>query len=129
MHLGGRSSTQPSTTHMTARSLRAALLCIHIAFAAVPTALHAQADPTSAAAAYSPYEQATIDEATARLESRVDPDPEGKVVEGVDVVTLDVIERRDPAPGTTAGPTSRVPLMGACRIATRGGGSPRRKIY
>jgi len=84
---------------MTARSLRAALLCIHIAFAAVPTALHAQADPTSAAAAYSPYEQATIDEATARLESRVDPDPEGKVVEGVDVVTLDVIERRDPVPG------------------------------
>ncbi|HEX3594395.1 MAG TPA: BamA/TamA family outer membrane protein [Polyangiaceae bacterium] len=30
--------------------------------------------------------------------SEVDPSPAGKVVEGVDVVTLDVIEQRDPAP-------------------------------
>ena len=49
--------------------------------------------------AYSPYERQTIDEAVARLHVEVDPHPEGKVLEGVDVETLDVFEKRDPLPG------------------------------
>ncbi len=85
---------------MSARSLRSALLGACIALnASAPSTLYAEGEPGPAASGYSPYEQASIDEATARLGSRVDADPEGKVVEGVDIVTLDVIEPRDPAPG------------------------------
>jgi hypothetical protein len=48
---------------------------------------------------YSPYERTTIRGALKKLEAEIDPAPEGKVVEKVDVITLDVIEKRDPAPG------------------------------
>lgn len=59
----------------------------------------ARGEPISAAGAYSPYEQATIDQVTAGQHTVVDASPEGKLVEDIDVVTLDVIEPRDPAPG------------------------------
>src|SRR5439155_14337870 len=58
----------------------------------------ADASPTTIAGRYSPYEQASIDQALAKLGRELDPAPEGKTVEGIDVVTLDVIEPRDPAP-------------------------------
>jgi hypothetical protein len=48
---------------------------------------------------YSPYERQTIDEAVDKLHVEIEPHPEGKVLEGVDVVTLDVFEKRDPLPG------------------------------
>ena len=47
---------------------------------------------------YSPYEEATIADALAQLGLRRAPDPEGKLVEGIDTVRLEVIEDRDPAP-------------------------------
>lgn len=47
---------------------------------------------------YSSYEGATIDRALARLGATLDPAPEGKIVEGIDVVPFEVIEDRDPAP-------------------------------
>ena len=47
---------------------------------------------------YSPYEEATIAGALASLGLTLDPAPEGKVVEAVDTVRLEVIEPRDPAP-------------------------------
>ncbi|MCC6556153.1 MAG: hypothetical protein IT372_24600 [Polyangiaceae bacterium] len=47
---------------------------------------------------YSPYERATIRHALGKLGAIIDTEPEGKIVEGVDVVPLDVIEERDPAP-------------------------------
>jgi hypothetical protein len=64
------------------------------------TAARADAPPpsTQRAGVYSPYERQAIDDALARLHETLDPSPEGKIVEGIDVVTLDVIDERDPAP-------------------------------
>ncbi|WP_437730992.1 hypothetical protein [Sorangium sp. So ce1335] len=50
-------------------------------------------------AGYSSYERATLERALARLGATLDPAPEGKIVEGIDVVPFEVIEDRDPAPG------------------------------
>ena len=47
---------------------------------------------------YSPYEQATIDGALAALGLERDDHPEGKSVESIQSVRLEVIEQRDPAP-------------------------------
>ena len=55
--------------------------------------------PTLRSKVYSPYEQAAIDAALAELHAVEDPAPDGKVLEGIDIRTLDVIEPRDPAPG------------------------------
>ncbi len=60
----------------------------------------AQAPPAAQRAQiYSPYEQQTIAEALASLDAKQDPHPEGKTVERIDVVPLEVIEKRDPLPG------------------------------
>ncbi|WP_437660425.1 hypothetical protein [Sorangium sp. So ce1182] len=60
----------------------------------------APAAPAAPAAreGYSSYESATIERALARLRATLDPAPEGKTVEGIDVVPFEVIEDRDPAP-------------------------------
>jgi hypothetical protein len=47
---------------------------------------------------YSPYELETIAGVLASLHATTDPEPEGKTVERVDVVPLDVFEERDPLP-------------------------------
>jgi hypothetical protein len=49
-------------------------------------------------AAYSPYERKTIKDALKKLKTRIEPSPEGKIIERVEVVPLEVIEERDPAP-------------------------------
>ena len=54
--------------------------------------------PAQRAQIYSPYETETIAAALARFHEKIDPTPEGKIVERVDVVTLDVIEQRNPLP-------------------------------
>ena len=48
-------------------------------------------DPT-----YSAYERETIDAALEDLHGEVDPSPEGKRIERIEIVTLEVIEDRDP---------------------------------
>ena len=59
----------------------------------------AQAPPAAERSGiYSAYEQETIDEVLDSLHAKVDPDPEGKTVEGIDVVPIDVFEKRDPLP-------------------------------
>jgi hypothetical protein len=58
----------------------------------------AQSQPRTISGTYSPYELASINEAVAALGTEVATDPEGKTVEGIDIVTLDVVEPRDPAP-------------------------------
>lgn len=74
-----------------------------IAFVALcssaPAAAQPNAEPQSTTYDYSPYEQDTIRIAAEQLHSRVDPNPEGKVVERVEIIPLDVIEPRDPVPG------------------------------
>jgi outer membrane protein assembly factor BamA len=54
--------------------------------------------PASRTGAYSRYENESIELATARLNARVDPDPEGKIIERIVILPLEVIEPRDPAP-------------------------------
>jgi len=73
---------------------------IGIAALALASPAHADqaAEPASRAGGYSAYEQTTLGEVTARLGSALDAAPEGKIVEHVDVVPLEVIEKRDPAP-------------------------------
>ena len=46
----------------------------------------------------SAYEQETLDAALAELGGKLDPAPEGKLIEAVDIQVLDIIEERDPAP-------------------------------
>ncbi|HMI85585.1 MAG TPA: hypothetical protein VK550_15920 [Polyangiaceae bacterium] len=70
---------------------------LSVALTRAPAA-YAQAQPRAVTGTYSPYELASIEEAVAALGTRVAPDPEGKTVEGIDIVTLDVVEPRDPAP-------------------------------
>lgn len=47
----------------------------------------------------SKYEQETVDEVIANRNLTVDPSPQGKLVEAVDIVPLEVFEKRDPVPG------------------------------
>jgi len=54
----------------------------------------AAADP----ATYSDYEKESIDEALGRLGGEIDPAPNGKTITGIEIVTLDVLEDRDPVP-------------------------------
>ncbi|MBV9946717.1 MAG: hypothetical protein JOZ69_07710 [Myxococcales bacterium] len=67
-----------------------------------PSAALAQAPapppPAEGGQIYSSYEQATIDEVLTSLHETLDPAPEGKIVDHVTVVPLDVIEPRDPLP-------------------------------
>lgn len=46
----------------------------------------------------SPYERETLDLVTKEHQWQIDPQPEGKLVEDFEIVTLDVFEPRDPAP-------------------------------
>jgi hypothetical protein len=50
---------------------------------------------------YSSYEHDIIDDALEYLHAAEDRHPEGKVVEGIDVITLEVFEKRDLVPGVT----------------------------
>ncbi|WP_437775376.1 hypothetical protein [Sorangium sp. So ce1097] len=70
--------------------------------ALLAAAAHAQPRAPAAVpehAGYSSYERATLERALARLGATIDPAPEGKIVEAIDVVPFEVIEDRDPAPG------------------------------
>lgn len=57
-----------------------------------------QERPETRAFQYSPYEEATIRDAMARLGLDLAQAPEGKTVESIEMVRLEVVEDRDPAP-------------------------------
>lgn len=59
---------------------------------------HAEPKAPNTRRRYSPYEIESIRRALARIGGELEPEPEGKIVESIEVVTLDVIEDRDPAP-------------------------------
>ena len=54
--------------------------------------------PSSTRVGYSPYELSTIHDALQRTGLAREPSPEGKIVESIEVVRLEVIEDRDPLP-------------------------------
>jgi hypothetical protein len=47
---------------------------------------------------YSPYERQSIEQALTKLGRTIESQPDGKIIDGVDVVSLDVFEDRDPLP-------------------------------
>lgn len=47
---------------------------------------------------YSPYERQTIADYLRQHKSKADEAPAGKIIEGIDIVSLNVIEQRDPVP-------------------------------
>ncbi|MCL2822567.1 MAG: outer membrane protein assembly factor [Polyangiaceae bacterium] len=57
------------------------------------------AEPASSLTEYSPYEQEAIDLVLVEYGFEVELDPEGKLIERVEIVTLPVSEARDPLPG------------------------------
>ncbi len=61
------------------------------------------APPTQLGDRYSRYEQDSIDRALARLGASVEPSPEGKILEDVQVMPLDVFEKRDFMPNFVLG--------------------------
>jgi hypothetical protein len=61
-------------------------------------AARAELPPSSYTHAYSRYEDEAIKFASAQLHASVDPAPEGKRIESIEVISLEVIEPRDPAP-------------------------------
>ncbi|MGZ5966840.1 MAG: BamA/TamA family outer membrane protein, partial [Polyangiales bacterium] len=78
--------------------MRRALFAFFL-FAVTEGAARADDDaPISVTHEYSPYEKETIVNALAETQREIEPAPEGKIVEGVDVVTLEVFEKRDPIP-------------------------------
>jgi hypothetical protein len=88
-----------------------ALVLVLSAGAGAERRAHAQAEPqphldvrgksrpVSRTFDYSPYERESIQDALKQLHLELDPEPEGKRVEGIDTVRLDVVEKRDPLPG------------------------------
>lgn len=76
---------------------RAAALACALAGVASAGASRAQARLEDASS-YSPYERETMQNGLLRTGRELEPDPDGKIIEGVDVITLDVIEPRDPIP-------------------------------
>jgi len=55
--------------------------------------------PSSTRVGYSPYEQSTIEASLRKTGLSPEVAPEGKIVESIEVVRLEVIEDRDPLPG------------------------------
>ncbi len=84
---------RPRRTTLAAVGTLAALAAL------APAAARAQAPPPAQRGeVHSSYELQTIANVLAELGQSRDPNPEGKSVEGIDVVPLDVFEKRDPLP-------------------------------
>ncbi len=84
-------------------------LIVSVATLFVPAVVSAQQRPTSTTTEYSAYERETIARALAATHSKLDLAPQGKIIEGVETVRLDVLEDRDPVPDRVIGiPTRRV---------------------
>jgi hypothetical protein len=73
-------------------------LCVALALAVGRNTMAQAPPPAERAQLYSAYEQETIDEVLTALRAARDLNPEGKIIERIDVVPLDVFEPRDPVP-------------------------------
>jgi hypothetical protein len=82
---------------MPDHSRLAAAACLLSAL--MPTLARADPPPPAERAhLYSTYEAETIDSVLEALAARVDPEPEGKTIERIDVVPLEIFEARDKLP-------------------------------
>ncbi|HSO37235.1 MAG TPA: hypothetical protein VLT33_32135, partial [Labilithrix sp.] len=84
----------------------------------VTAVVQAQQKPTSQTFEYSAYEKETIARALDATHSKLDPAPQGKTIEGVETLRLEVLEDRDPVPDRVIGvPTRR--LLNSLHATTR----------
>src|SRR3954469_22532426 len=74
---------------------RRCALLLAVAAAALPLTASAAPTDTHKKSGYSRYEQDSLDAALAKIHGVIDPHPEGKILEGVTIVTLQVFEPRD----------------------------------
>jgi hypothetical protein len=74
-----------------------------VLFVLAPIAAQAQSKPTSVTTGYSPYEKETISRALKATGLELEPNPEGKPVESIDTLRLEVLEDRDPIPDDVIG--------------------------
>lgn len=90
----------PASLPTSARVLLTVVLGVAWAGAGVARAEEAEPAPDGAvqASRYSAYEREAVEAALREHRTTVEPSPGGKVLEGVDIVTLDVFEPRDPVP-------------------------------
>jgi len=72
--------------------------CAFVWLAIAPATSAAAEPPITVATEPSPYERSTLTAAVARVGGVEEPHPEGKVIESIEIVTLDPIEQRDPVP-------------------------------
>lgn len=72
-----------------------------------PRAAAAQQTPKSQTFEYSPYEKETIERALVATHHEIDPNAEGKIIESVETVRLEVLEDRDPIPDQVLGIKTR----------------------
>jgi hypothetical protein len=77
--------------------LLCAIVC-GLATLGIASAARAEDPKPAFGPAYSKYELETIRTALARTRARLDPAPDGKWIESIDFLPLDVIEERDPVP-------------------------------
>src|SRR5258708_37131204 len=85
-------------TRVARRRARSTALGIVLALAMARNTVAQAPPPAERAQLYSAYEQETIGEVLAALHAVREPNPEGKAIERIDVVPLDVFEPRDPGP-------------------------------
>jgi hypothetical protein len=74
--------------------------------------------PTSQTTEYSPYEKETIARALAATGLEIDPSPEGKTVERIETLRLEVLEDRDPIPEKFVGIPARK-LLNSLHVRSR----------
>ncbi len=81
------------------RSRGALPACVLVALWVAPTRADEAPPETTRATSYSAYEQESLDAALAQLGTTIESHPEGKIYEGPEIVTLEVLEERDPLDG------------------------------
>ncbi|MDB5218201.1 MAG: outer membrane protein assembly factor YaeT precursor, partial [Myxococcaceae bacterium] len=78
-----------------------------VVLALAPLGANAQQKPTSQSFEYSAYEKETIARALAATGLQLEPAPEGKTIEGIETLRLEVLEDRDPIPDDIIGIPAR----------------------
>ena len=78
-----------------------------VVVALAPLGAEAQQKPTSRSFEYSSYEKETIARALAATGLQLDAAPEGKAIERIDTLRLEVLEDRDPIPDDVIGIPAR----------------------